>query len=332
MTTESWNARRWSDDDRGRYEVWYLTWNDASDRGYWLRYVVESPLAEPAYAEVWFARFDPRDPKRTFAFHRRFDRVAATPSPFEIAIGDAVLRHDGARGEVSGAGHAVRWDLRWQPAERELRVYPDLAYSARIGPTTMLMPNPRVLASGTLEIDGERVALDGVPVGQSHLWGKKHAYSWTWAHCVDFDDAPGSHLELVAARLHRRGVTLPALVMVTLDLDGEHLRLNQFRHLATNRGEWRDQRVTFRARGARVQVEGELSCTPDRMVVAPYVDPDGTEVFCSNTEIGDARVVVSRRRGLGWRVERTLVSTRRAHFEIGGRTRDAVVTGEHVLV
>jgi hypothetical protein len=81
-----------------------------------------------------------------------------------------------------------------------------------------------------------------------------------------------------------------------------------------------------------LKLEGELTCTPDQMVSAPYLDPDGTEVFCRNTEIGDARMTVWKRSGLRWREHRKLEGKRRAHFEIGGRERDPAIFREHVLV
>jgi hypothetical protein len=332
-STEAWNDRRWPDDARGRYEVWYMTWNDAAGRGYWLRYITENPHDGESRAELWFARFDPANADRTFGIHRHFDRATAGSAPFELSIAGATLRHDGARGELAGGGHDIRWDLRWEPAARELRMLPDIMYRrGGIAETTVVTPNPRVLASGTLVIDGERVELDRVALGQTHLWGKKHAFSWTWGRCAEFDAAPDALLEIIGVRLQRRGLTLPPLVLVTLDLDGERHRLNQFRHVAWNRGSWRDQRVTFRGRGADVAIEGELTCTADQMVLAPYLDPDGTEVFCSNTEIGDARVEVSRRSGLRWRHDRTLVGEGRAHFELGGREPDRAVTRPHRLV
>jgi len=68
------------------------------------------------------------------------------------------------------------------------------------------------------------------------------------------------------------------------------------------------------------------------MINAPYVDPDGTDLWCANTEIGDAKLTVYRRSGFGWREHRTLTATRRAHFEVGGRVRDPAVTREHILV
>jgi hypothetical protein len=107
--------------------------------------------------------------------------------------------------------------------------------------------------------------------------------------------------------------------------------LNQFRHVAGNRARWEVGTVSFVARGGRVKLAGELTCTPAQMVLAPYLDPDGTEVFCANTEIGDARVVEYRRGVMGWREHRRLALRGRAHFEIGGRDRDPRVERVHEL-
>jgi hypothetical protein len=317
MSTVADNLRRAGP---AMYEVWYVTWNDPrTGDGFWLRYVIE-----PTYAEVWFARFCARDPARTFGVHQRCDDARTTEAPFEVVIGDARLAHDGAAGSLAGRGHDIAWDLRWTPATRSLRVLPDLAYRLGIGETTVVSPNPRVALAGTLRVDGEAYAVDGAIAGQSHVWGRRHARSWAWAHCA-FDDEV---LELLAVRLVRRGVMTPPLVLVNA---GAHA-LNQFRHVAGNRARWEAGRVSFVARGAAVKLEGELSCGPAQLVMAPYVDPDGTEVFCANTEIGDARVVEYRRGVMGWREHRRLALHGRAHFETGGRDRDPRVERVHELV
>jgi hypothetical protein len=243
----------------------------------------------------------------------------------------AALGHDHSVGQLAGDGHDVRWDLRWEPAARALRFYPDAMYRAEVS-ATALSPNPRVPLSGTLIVDGEALAFDRAIAGQSHVWGTKHAVSWVWGRCAELDGAPDAVLELIGGRVARGGVTLPVMTGLTLELDGERHRLNQLRHLPFNRATWRPGHVTFMARSLRVKVEGELTCSPDDMLNAPYVDPDGTELWCANTEIADARLVVYRRSGLRWREHRRLEARRRAHFECGGRSRDPSVIRPHVLV
>ena len=330
--TDEHNRRRYEDARRGVYEVWFMTWNHPeTEQGFWLRYITEVPTEGPARAELWFARFDPHDPARTFGIHKRFVEVASTSTPFSLSIGGSRLASDGATGKLAGGGHEIAWDLHWEPALAELRLLPDVAYRG-VGETTVISPNPRVAMSGTLVVDGERLAFAGAILGQSHLWGTRHSYSWTWGRCADFADAPGALFEIYAGRLQRRGVTLPPIALVVLDLDGERYRLNQVRHMIRNRARWSTGHVTFSAWSPTVKIEGELTCAAEQMVLAPYLDPDGTEVFCANTEIGDARLTVYRRAGFGWRELRTIEGKRRAHFELGGRARDPLVTREHVLV
>jgi len=333
VTTEAANLRRGIDDPRGTYEVWYLTFNHApTGQGFWLRFVIEQPDHGPGRGELWFARFDPKDPGRTFGVHRRFSSYGSSDAPFWISIGTSELAHDRSRGDFEGDGHTIEWDLRWQPAVRSLPFMPDLAYTFGIGETQVTSPNPQVPMTGFLVIDGERLALERATLGQTHVFGTRHAHSWVWAHCADFEDAPGAHLELIAPRLNRRGVTLPPFVMMTLDLDGTRHHFNQFRHIVRNRATWSTTHVEFSARSALWKLDGELSCTPEQMVNAPYYDPDGTELYCANTEIGDARVTVSRRTPLGWQEVRLLESHGLAHFEVGSREPDPAVTRAHVTI
>jgi hypothetical protein len=334
--SETDNDRHWAADRRGAYEVWYTTWNHpATDQGFWLRFITEAPIdpAHPPRGELWFARFDPARPDRTFGIHKRFPDVTSASSPFSLAIGGSRLGHDHSVGQLAGNGHDVRWDLRWEPSSQIVRLLPDVMYArGGLGETTVLSPNPRVPLSGTLVVDGEQLAFDRAIAGQTHLWGRKHAYSWTWGRCAEFAGAPDALLELLAVRLQRRGVMLPPMALVVLDLDGERYRFNQFRHVIANRATWSTGHVTFSAWSPTARVEGELIASPDQLVNAPYLDPDGTEVFCANTEIGDARLTLWKRHGLGWREHRRLEGTRRAHFETGGRVRDEAVTRRHTLV
>ena len=332
--TERHNVRHWTDDKQGVYEVWYMTWNHPqTNQGFWLRYITEAPVDGPLRAELWFARFDPKNPAKTFGVHKRFGPPMSSAEPFTLQVGTSRLGHDHAIGQLDGNGHSISWDLRWDAGAQVLRLLPDVMYArGGLGETTVQSPNPRVAMSGTLVVDGEKLTFERAVFGQTHLWGKKHAYSWTWGRCAEFTGAPDALLEFLGVRLQRRGTTLPPMFLACLDLDGEQYRFNQFRHVLKNRGTWANGRVTFAAWSPTVKIEGELSAPPAHFVSAPYLDPDGTEVFCANTEIGDARVTVFKRAGLGWREHRTIEGSQRAHFELGSRVRDPAVEREHTLV
>ena len=332
------NVRRWDGQKRGHYEVWYLTFNHAaSQTGYWIRYTLEAPLdgvGEP-YAQLWFAHFDGKDPSRTFAINRKFPIAAMTAGadPFRVQIADAVLGNDHMRGALAGAGHDVRWDLRWTPAAHTHRHLPDIMYAkGGVGETTVLSPNLDVAVVGSLTVDGRTFTLDGEPGGQTHVWGRKHAFHWAWGHCNAFTDRPGAAFESLTVRLRRRGVTLPPLTILSLYLDGEALHFNQYRHTLGNRGDFGTGFYRFRAWRPTVRLEGEFSARPEDMVVAHYHDPDGEASYCSNTEIGDLRITVWRRDGARWRESDRLVAPRRGHFEVGARQRDPAVVKDHVTV
>ena len=339
MTTAADNHRRWDGSARGHYEVWYLTLNDPRSRdGYWIRYTLEAPLAgvgEP-YAQIWFARFSASDPARTFGINRKLPiaSLTATTDPFGLQLGACRLAHDGARGAVSGDGHAAEWDLRWTPNERTLRQLPGVMYArGGLGETTVLSPNVDVAISGTITVDGERFELSAAPGGQTHLWGTKHAFAWAWGHGNGFDDHPGAALEVLAPRLKRRGLMLPPMTVATLRLPGEELAFTRFdQALLAPRAQLATGRFQFAAGNRQARIEGEFSCRPEDLVRAHYHDPDGEPSYCHNTCVGDLRVTVFRKTGGKWREDLRLLAPRRGHFEIAGRTPDPAVTKDHVTV
>lgn len=336
--TEHDNAPQWDGVARKHYEVWYLTLNHRASRtGFWIRYTLESPVAghgDP-YAELWFARFDAADPSRNFGLHRRvpIDRYRAQATPFAVGIGDARLVHDGCSGGIDGLGHTARWDLSWLPAAHTYRQLPDTIYKTNFADTRVLTPNLDVPVRGTITVDGAELVFDGEPGGQTHLWGRKHAHAWAWGHCNAFEDRRGVALETLSARLERRGVVLPPLTVVGLQLDGEDLRWTGFRHTLLSRGRFATARYAFSAVSEDARIEGEYACRPEDMILAEYADPDGDPCWCANTEVADLRVTVWRRSLLGrFKEAARLHAPGTGHFEVASRKPDPAITRLHALV
>ncbi|MFI5290712.1 MAG: tocopherol cyclase family protein [Polyangia bacterium] len=335
------NRMRWTREP-GHYEVWYATFTDLETRtGFWIRYTLEAPKeghGEP-YAQLWFARFDPSDPARTFGINRKLpiSELREEREPFRLRLGEAELRADGMRGALAGAGHSAEWDFSWHPSETVHLHLPGAAYLGHWADTQVLSPNLNVAARGQLTVDGKSYALDGAPLGQTHIWGKKHAYSWAWSHCNAFDGDRGAALETLSIRLRRGSIVLPKLTLLSLYLEGDepaHLEFRQPWKMPLARSDYGTGRYHLIAADAEYKVEAELTCRPEDMILAEYVDPDGDPAYCHNTECADARVKIWRRSPFvgRFREHRTLSSTRGAHYEWGARAGDPLVKKRHVAI
>jgi hypothetical protein len=283
------------------YEVWYCTFNHRATRtGFWIRYTLEAPTHAPAYAQLWFAVFHADAPEKNFGINRRFPIAAlnATPHPFRVAIADAELRHDGMKGALDGDGHQVRWDLSWLPATSTHRHLPGIIYDTPFADTRVLSPNLDVPLRGTVSVDGVEHVLEGDPGGQTHVWGRKHAHAWAWAHCNAFSGHRGAAFEALTAQLKKRGRVLPPLTVAGLYLDGERLGFTDLADTLWNRGRMSTGYYQFRAQGLRARIEGEYRCRPEDMILTEYADPDGEPSFCANTAAGSG---AGRRTPSWWR-------------------------------
>jgi hypothetical protein len=335
------NIMRWNGGP-GHYEVWYATLaHPSTETGFWIRYTMESPLpghGEP-YAQLWFARFDGRDPRRTFGINQKrpIGELVATSEPFSVRIGANELTGGSARGALRGGGHEVSWDLRWRPSERLHRMFMSLAYKGTWAPTQAVTPNQNVAAEGEIVVDGERYVLEGAPLGQTHLWGRKHGYAWAWSHCNAFEGDRGASLETITARIRRGPIVLPPLTLITLYLDGDEPSVWDLREpwaLPFTRSTYGTGRYHLRGESLAGRVEIEMTCRPEDMLLTEYVDPDGEAAFCHNTECADARVEVWKRSPFVGRLRkhRTLIARKTAHYEWGARAGDPLVKKRHVTV
>jgi hypothetical protein len=330
------NAMVWQR-EAGHYEVWYLTFQHTPTRtGFWIRYVIESPRvgAGAPYAILWFACFDGNDPTRNVAVHHEVPiaELSANAAPFTLRLGDAELGHDHARGRIQGGGHDVTWDLSWLPARDTHHHLPGIIYKTSFADTRVLSPNLDVPVRGTVTVDGRSFVVEGMPGGQTHLWGRKHAHAWAWGHCNAFDGRRGATLETLTVRLKKRGVVTPPLTVLALYLDGEAHRLTEFQHTLLNRGSFGTARYQLSGRTRDLRLAAEFHCRPADMVNAPYVDPDGEPVWCANTCVANLELTIERRAGLRWSAPERLVASQSACFEVAGRAPDPAITRPHAKV
>jgi hypothetical protein len=301
--------------DRGRYEVYYLTAPLGNGRAVWLRWTLLVPSDEGAPScSVWGVFFDQTSAGR---FAHRATHDVAVWRPLEgggVAIGDSMVTPASARGSLSDAsGRTLAWDLAWETLADPFPFFSPSLERAASSATFPIAAVPLARARGYVEVDGERIDCDGVPLEQSHLFGGRHAHRWGWLHAAGFDDDPDGFAVLIWARPQRLGGRVPAFSSLTVSVEGAVHRTGGLRGVR-----WSDlggDAVRFSARAGGARVEGTVFAGVQRFCGVTYHDPDGAPVYCANTGVADLRLRVDAG---GRRIERT--STASCAFERGGRT------------
>jgi hypothetical protein len=292
---------------RGHYESFYLRAVDpARPRGVWIRYTVTVPPGGEPAGQLWFTYFDRGRPPRAV-------RVDAGPPSPETRVG--IRLGDAALGEATASGSAgsATWQLRWTSAESPLMHLPsDRMYSGRLPRTKPLSLRPTAVFRGELEVDGERIAVDGWPGMVGHNWGEEHAESWIWLSGIAFTGGgPDTWLDVTLGRIRLGPVTTPWVANGAVSLGGRRFRLGGLRRRVSVSAA--DDRCSLRIPGPNVAVYASASAPADAFVEWDYANPDGGVHRVLNCSVADLSISVARR-GMG---EVELFGDGRAAYELG---------------
>ena len=325
------NKCRWDGTSSPHYEVWFLTLNHrASQRGFWFRYVLDSPNcteseSEP-HAALWAAAFNRRFPEENIGIKREYpiDQLAVSGRGGSILnVGEGVLSSCRAAGRVDVDGRSIEWDLSYVPCETTYHHVSRTVIRLARPASFVCSPNLDTHFSGKITIDGEDLILDQEPGCQSHLWGRKHVDDWVWVHSNAFEKHPGTVFEGLAARTRRAGHTLPPIQSLYLRHRGEEhrfvrLRLAEQWQRKMGMGYW-----SFSAMNTQFYIEGAAQCRLRDMLQAEYADPDGERLYCINSEVANLKIRLFKRvHGVRWRHLETIKSYATAHLEHASRESD----------
>lgn len=322
------NLCRWDGHSAPHHEVWFITLNHRqSQRGFWFRYAIESPVGNSRpTAALWAAVFNRESPQLNFGLKRECEINQLSfggREDFSLRIGDGRFALSNAVGRVANGEHNVEWDLNYIPCDTTYHhVTRALIHLAR--PSSFVCsPNLDTRFSGRISIDGEDVILEDEPGCQSHLWGRKHVDDWVWVHSNAFENHPGTVFEGLSARPRRSGLKLLRVQSLFLRHRGQEHRFTRLRaaeqwNRKLGMGYW-----SFAAMNSRVYIEGAAQCRLRDMLQAEYVDPDGERLFCINSEVANLKIRLFRRtRGLRWRHLETIKAYATAHVEHASRAVD----------
>lgn len=313
----SWNGSRRTGNG-GHYESWFTRANHATRRlGFWIRYTLFVPdpgAGGTPEGELWAIWFD-GELRRTVASVETFplDGVSASTTDLDLRIGDAVLDDAGLRGSCAGSAGRIAWDLERTGGDRPLLLMPRGTYDRGFPQAKTVVPAPRSSYSGTLNVAGDEVAVEGWLGSQNHNWGPRHTDRYAWAQVAQFDDGE-AFLECASARLRLGPTWSPWLTLAVLRLDGEDLQFNSLRRSPAGRVRQEGLSWSFRTVNGSARLSVAVEADPDLTVGLRYRNPPGGTRVCLNSKVSDLSLRLERR----GREPLRLTCTGRAAFELLG--------------
>ena len=296
----------------GGYESYYLKAGDREGRrAVWIRYTVHKrPGAEPE-GSLWLTLFE-RDGGRPRAVKQTAAHAPESLTGDYLQIGALGSFEPGrAQGNIAGEGRAGSWDLAIEGGEAQFEHLPRRLYGAPLPRTKLLTLKPQALFSGSVEFNGETIALDGWPGMVGHNWGAQHAEQWVWLHGTGFDGhGDDTWIDIAAGRIKVGPLTSPWVANGAVCIDGT-------RHPLGGLGRTRSVQVNARAGRCELSLPGEdftltgaVNAPADDTVAWIYADPDLSQHHTLNCSVSDLEV----RAG-----ETLLKTTGGAVYEFGSR-------------
>ena len=314
-----WNGARFvTGSSAGAYESWFQRANHPTrPLAFWIRYTIFAPRGRPndAIGELWAIYFD-GERRRVVAVKEEHPlaRCAFAGRALSASIADARLDASGLSGRAARGRHAIRWTLRYASDAAPLLLLPERLYAGGFPKAKALVGAPFARFDGTLDVDGESIAVDGWVGSQNHNWGSEHTARYAWGQVAGFDDAPGAFLELSTARVRVGPVLTPPMTVLVLLLDGEELRFSSIPRARRARGRYAPFEWTFETGDRGTSIQGTIAAPAWSFVALPYYDPPGRTKTCLNSKLARCELTIERR----GRPTRTLSTASRAAFEMLG--------------
>ena len=305
----------------GHYESFYLKLTaPGGGRAAWIRHTVHKRPGEQPTCALWFVLFDssaagPRATKRQFGG----EELAADARTY-IRVADATLTDGRAIGRIESEALDASWDLTLADEHEPFHHLPrDFLYRAPLPKTKFLSPYPDAVFNGHLELDGERIEVEGWRGMIGHNWGAEHAERWVWVQGAGFQGrSPEDYFDMAVGRIKVAGRQTPWVGNGMLVLDGKAHRLGGFERIRSTDVDEEPTQCRFGLRGKGVKLTGTVQAPAKDFVAWIYADPVGPEHNTLNCSISDLDLQVE----LDGRHAESLKVSAAAADEVGTRGRD----------
>lgn len=294
----------------GHYESYYLR-AVAPDRpaAAWIRYTVHKrPRHEPR-GSVWCTVWGGESP---YAVKQTLPDPG-TSVPW-IEIGGSSLGPEGAQGRAEAGGRSATWQLAYEGGVGEVQHLPmGWLYRAPIPRTKTVSLVSDARFRGWIELDSQRMELDGWRGMVGHNWGAEHAERWIWLHGIEFAGSPEVWLDCVLGRVRIAGRLTPWIANGVLCLGQERVRLGGLAGARATSVREQAAGVDLSLSSAAGRVEVAVSSPKHQTVAWIYADPGGGERNALHCSVAAMEIRVG---------SRVLTTDHGCAYELGVREQD----------
>ena len=287
------------------YEVWFGKIDISPGRAFWFRYTIINGVKKEASA--WAILFDHEkseqsgDPpeyswgvavgKQTWPLsdlapsncviipdNKNIERFQDISQVFHL--GSAHL--DGAN--AIGQANDISWDFEFKDNGHRFEHVPTLVKFLRVAKSTYDACFLDLRFSGTIKVGSEIITLKECPGMIGHIYGKKSAHSWAWAHCNNFEGQENVIFEGLSARIILAGkVTKPLSSFILIVGERRHVFSSTIK-LLTAQSSFGDGRWEFMAKNSKVMLKGTATA-PGKVALVEYTDTDNSNLWCYNSKM-----------------------------------------------
>lgn len=324
-----WNRPQWDGQKRGFYEVWYFKLNLGSGKpALWLRLTtLHSKDGSKKIAETWGIFFDPsqkptsRSGVKTTYPSEAFQFDATTDT---IQIGPCYWSPGRTAGEIASVRRKIRWDLQFVPDQGgEFNHVPEMFARFKLNKSTVCTPEMKIRFNGKFWIDDEEFVVKDAPGQQGHIYGKKNAHGWAWAHCCAEDSGETFAFEGLTARLPLLGgmILSPPISAFYVEFEGRPYAFTTVREALSMPSQYNLKGWKFSMRRDDLEFQGEITAQTSDFAGVQYEDTDGSSLYCHNSKVSTLEMKVLRCTADSKSVIKTFHATQTCAFEVVTREK-----------
>jgi hypothetical protein len=280
----------------GHVESYFLKANDPNGtRALWLKATIHASDRDPsrAVAEAWAIAFDRNDGHVAVKSGIPYESARFSTEALDIEIDGSTFTERRWKGRVATGERSIAYDVVIS-GEREPLVHLPFAwmYNRSFPGSKIVTLVPDARADGKVTVNGKTWILAGWPMTVGHNWGSGHAPRYAWGHCNAWEGGLALTFEGFAARIAMGPVLSPPSTMLFVQEGDERFARRGYFGLGPLDEQTTLRRWSFQSTRGSPRVRGELWAETDDFVGLYYPNPDGKMVYCLNTKLARAELVV----------------------------------------